>query len=114
MSRNEIRRRILPTPDFSAEASSLTIFWVFGRGLGLFGTTAPALSVRSVRKESLSVANFFNALSKSTSFRAPVPLICMPLIVTLLLLLSVPFFSGVGGNEAIDKRASSERRNRRW
>ena len=74
---------------------------------------APALSVRSERKESLSEANFRSALSKSTSLSPPVPLICMPLMVILLLLLSVPFLSGVDAIDAIDKRASSERRDKR-
>lgn len=77
------------------------------------GTTAPALKVKSDRKESLSEANFRRAFSKSTSFSVPLPLICMPLIVTLLRLLSVPLFSGAEDIEAIENRASSDRRERR-
>jgi len=42
-----------------------------------------------------------------------VPLIWIPFMVTLLLLLSVPCFSGVEAIDAIDSRASSERRDRR-
>ena len=41
------------------------------------------------------------------------PLICIALIVVLLLLLSVPLCSGEKVSEDIDKRASSERLERR-
>lgn len=116
MSRNDIRRRMLPTPDLRPPPSSLfTILWVFGLALGRFGTTAPALRVKSVKKDSLSVANFRNALSKSTSLRlVVVPLICMPLMVVLLLLLSVPLRSGEREMEAIESLASSDNRDKRW
>lgn len=114
MSLKETRRRMLPSPDLRAEASSLTILWVLGLGFGRFGTIAPALKVRSERNESLSEANFRNALSKSWSFSTPLPAICIPFIVALLLLLSVPFLSGVEEIEAMERRASSERRERRW
>lgn len=65
MSRNEIRRLMLPTPDLRVKVSSLTIFCVFGRALGRFGMIAPALRVKSSKKESRSEANFRSALSKS-------------------------------------------------
>ena len=113
ISRNEILRLILPTPDFSIAASSPTIFCVLGRAFGRLGTTAPAPKLRSVRKESRSVANFRSALSKSISLRGPVPLIWIPLIVVLLLLLSVPFLSGVILIDWMDRRASSESRDSR-
>lgn len=107
---------MLPTPDFMPPPSSLlTILWVFGRAFGRLGTTAPALRVRSVKKESLSVANFRNALSKSTSLRLDaVPLIWIPLMVVLLLLLSLPLRSGERVIEAIESLASSDSRDRRW
>lgn len=73
MSRNEILRLMLPTPDLDTVASSATILCVLGLGFGLFGTTAPALKVRSDRNESLSEANFRRAFSKSTSFKVLVP-----------------------------------------
>lgn len=114
MSRNDMRRLIVPTPDFKPAFSSLMILCVFGRSFGRLGITAPALRVRSAKNESLSEANFRNAFSKSTSFSAPVPLTGVALIVVLLLLLSVPFLSGVGENDEIDSRASSESRDRRW
>ena len=56
---------MLPTADLGPVASSLTIFCVFGRGLGRLGITAPALKFRSDRNESLSDANFRKAFSKS-------------------------------------------------
>ena len=105
---------MLPTPDLGAAPSSFTFLWVFGRGLGLFGTTAPALRVKSVRKDSLSVANFRNALSKSTSLRVPVPFIWIPLMVALLRLLSVPLGSGERVTEAMDSLASSDNLDNRW
>lgn len=114
MSRNDMRRLRLPTPDFRTALSSPIILCVFGRGFGRLGITAPALRVRSAKKESLSEANLRNAFSKSTSFSAPVPLTWDPLIVVLLRLLSVPFLSGMGENDEIDSRASSESRDRRW
>ena len=114
MSLKEIRRLMLPTPDFNPAFSSLTILCVFGRGLGRLGTTAPALSVKSDRNDSLSKANFLKALSKSTSFKLPVLFIWMPLIVVLLLLLSVPLHSGESGIEAIESRASSDNLDKRW
>lgn len=114
ISRNDMRRLILPTPDFKPAFSSLMILCVLGRSFGRLGITAPALRVRSAKNESLSEANFRNAFSKSTSFSAPVPLTGVALIVVLLLLLSVPFLSGVGENDEIDNRASSESRDRRW
>ena len=114
MSLNEIRRLMLPTPDLSPVLSSLTIFCVFGRGLGRLGITAPALRVRSDKNESRCAANFCSACSKSVSLSPPlVPLICIALIVVLLLLLSVPLWSGEKFSEDIDKRASSERLERR-
>ena len=115
MSRNDIRRRILPTPDFKpAPTSSPTIRCVFGRGFNRLGTTAPALKERSDKNESRSKANFRRALSKSTSLSPLVEFTRTALIVALLLLLSVPFFSGEGENDEIDKRASSESFERRW
>lgn len=105
---------MLPTPDLRAALSSLTILWVFGRAFGRLGTTAPALRVKSVRKDSLSVANFRNALSKSMSLRFPVPLIWMPLMVVLLRLLSVPLGSGERETEAMENRASSDNLDSRW
>lgn len=114
MSRNDMRRLIVPTPDFKPAFSSLIILCVFGRGFGRLGITAPALRVRSAKNESLSEANLRNAFSKSTSFNRPAPLIWGALIVVLLRLLSVPFRSGVGANDEIDSRASSESRDRRW
>ena len=113
MSRKDMRRLMLPTPDFKPALSSLTILCVFGRGLGRLATTAPALRVRSDRNESRSDANFRNALSKSASFSVLVPLIWIALMVVLLLLLSVPFLSGVGENDEIDSRASSDSLERR-
>ena len=117
MSLNEIRRLMLPTPDLSPVLSSLIIFCVFGRGLGRLGITAPALKVRSDKNESRCAANFCSACSKSVSLSPPlvplVPLICIALIVVLLLLLSVPLWSGEKLSEDIDKRASSERLERR-
>lgn len=105
---------MLPTPDLRPAASSLTIFCVLGRALGLLGTTAPALRVRSDKNESRWEANFFRAFSKSVSFsRRLVPLIWGPLIVVLLRLLSVPFLSGERDKDVIDRRASSERCDRR-
>ena len=110
-----MRLRILPTPDLRPAASSLTIFCVFGLALGLLGTTAPALRVRSDRNESRWEANFFRAFSKSVSLsRRLWPLTWGPLIVVLLRLLSVPFLSGERDKDVIDKRASSERVDRRW
>ena len=115
ISRKEIRLRMLPTPDLRPAASSLTIFCVLGRALGLLGNTAPALRVKSDRKESRWEANFFKAFSKSVSLsRRPLPLIWDPLIVVLLRLLSVPFLSGERDKDVIDKRASSERLDSRW
>lgn len=105
---------MLPTPDLRAALSSLTILWVFGRAFGRLGITAPALRVKSVKKDSLSVANFRNALSKSTSLRFPVPLIWMPLMVVLLRLLSVPLGSGERETEAMESLASSDNLDRRW
>ena len=93
ISLKEILRLTLPMLGFSTLLSSLTIFCVLGRGLGFGGTTAPALKVRSERNESLSDANLRKAFSKSTSLSPPVLLIWTALIVALLLLLSVPFFS---------------------
>ncbi len=115
ISRKEIRLRMLPTPDLRLIGSSLTILCVFGRALGLLGTTAPALRVKSDRNESRWEANFFKAFSKSVSLsRRPLPLIWEPLIVVLLRLLSVPFLSGERDKDVMDKRASSERFDRRW
>jgi len=73
ISLNEILRLMLPTPDLDTVASSATILCVLGLGFDRFGTTAPALNVRSERNESLSEANFRRAFSKSTSFRVLVP-----------------------------------------
>ena len=114
MSLNDILRLILPTPDLEMGGSSPTIFCVLGRGLGRFGSTAPALRDRSERNESLSLANFLSAFSKSASFRDALPFACTPLIVTLLLLLSVPFLSAIDLIDWIESRASSDRRERRW
>ena len=115
MSLNEIRRLMLPTPDLRPVTSSLIIFCVFGRGFGRLGSTAPAVKVRSDKNESRCAANFCRACSKSVSLSPPwVPLICIALIVVLLLLLSVPLCSGEKVSEDIDKRASSERLERRW
>lgn len=114
MSRKDMRRLILPTPDFMPAFSSLIIRCGFGRGFGRLGITAPALRVRSAKNESRSEANLRNAFSKSTSFSTLVPLIWAALIVVLLLLLSVPFLSGAGENDEIDNRASSESRDKRW
>ena len=107
---------MLPTPDLSPPFSSvLTILWVFGLAFGRLGTTAPALRVRSVKKESLSEANFRKALSKSTSLRLVVlPLTWIALMVVLLRLLSVPLRSGERETEAIDSLASSDNFDRRW
>lgn len=113
MSRNDMRRLMLPTPDFKPAFSSLMIFCVFGRGFGRLGITAPAVRVRSAKNESLSEANLRNAFSKSTSFSTLVPLTWVALIVVLLLLLSVPFLSRLGENDEIDSRASSDSRDRR-
>ena len=111
MSLKEIFRRKLPTPDFEIVDSSATIFWVLARGFGRLGTTAPALRVKSDRKESLSEANFRRAFSKSASFSGPDPFTRMPLIVALLLLLSVPFLSEVLRIDCIESRLSSESRD---
>lgn len=106
MSRNDILRLILPTPDFSPLPSSLTIRCVFGRGLGRLGTTAPALRLRSDRKDSLSEANFLSAFSKSTSLSPrAVPLIWEALMVALLRLLFVLFFETVA-KDWPERRAS--------
>ena len=105
---------MLPTPDLRPTASSLTTFCVFGRALGLLGTMAPALRVKSDKNESRWEANFFKAFSKSVSLsKRPLPLIWDPLIVVLLRLLSVPVLSGDRDKDVIDKRASSERLDRR-
>lgn len=93
ISRNDIRRRMLPTPDFIVIESSLNILCVLGLDLVRMVGTTPAASDRSDRKESRSDANFRSAFSKSTSFNPPDPLACIPLIVVLLLLLSVPDLS---------------------
>ena len=108
MSLNDIRRLMLPTLAFRPVLSSPNIFWVFSRGFGRLGTTAPALRVKSAKNDSRSEANFRSAFSKSASLRLPVPLSCTPLTVTLLLLLSVPLCSGDREIEAIESRASSE------
>jgi len=83
---------ILPTRDFVGVTSSLTIFCALGsRGLvGLFDTTTPALSVKSCKNDSLSVANFLRALSNSKSLSPPAPLGWPLKVVALLLLLSLP------------------------
>lgn len=110
ISLKEMRRLMLPIPDFNSELSSLMILCVFGRGFGRLGITAPALRVRSVKNESRCDANFFSAFSKSVSLSPPpVPLTCIALIVVLLLLLSVPFLSGERDRDDMDKRASSDK-----
>ena len=77
--------------------------------------TGPAVEFKSDKNESRWEANFFKAFSKSVSLsRRALPLIWGPLIVVLLRLLSVPFLSGESDRDVIDKRASSERFDRRW
>jgi hypothetical protein len=95
-------------PDFSgfveAGLSSATILCVRGLGFGRAGTTAPALRVKSDRKDSLSDANLNNALSKSNSPEGVDDLLGdeVAFIVMLLRLLFVPFDS----TDRIDIRAS--------
>lgn len=111
ISRKDICLRTLPIPDFKGftcgTVSSEVILCVRGLGLGRAGVIAPALKLRSDRKDSLSEANFSSALSKSKSPRKEVLLGDeLPLIVTLLRLLCVPFESDPV--DRIDIRASLE------
>ena len=125
ISRIAMCRRTLPIPERSRlppEAlSSETIFWVRRRDLGReLGVMAPALRLRSDKKDSLSEANFNNALSKSKfpassrneEFRGEVgppapplfPPLLAPLIVMLLRLLLEPLAFGSESPERNDKR----------
>jgi hypothetical protein len=116
ISRKDICRRTLPIPDFNglvdAGLSSAMIFCVRGRGFGRAGVIAPALRLRSDRKDSLSEANLSKALSKSKSVDEGVGDLLgegAALIVMLLRLLLVPF----GSTDRIDKRASADNLDRR-
>lgn len=113
ISRKDMWRRTLPKPDFNPDTSSATIFCVFGcdfcRGFGRSGTIAPALTVRSARKESRSEANLCKALSKSTSFKNEGVSGGIALMVTLLLLLVVPLMSELF--EVVENRASFDTRD---
>ena len=111
ISRNEMRRRMLPIPDLRPETSSLTMRCGLALGFGFSLTTAPALRVKSFTKVSRSLANFRSALSKSASLNVlrPDPLTCGPLIVALLRLLPPP----PRWLETMEKRRSSESLERR-
>lgn len=73
MSRKDMWRRTLPMPDFNGFVevgrccSSAAGFCGRGRGRGRGCVMAPALKLRSDRKDSRSEANFIRALSKSKS-----------------------------------------------
>ena len=93
-SRNDILLLTLPRPDLNDDCSSLTIFCVLERGFDCLWTT-PADRFRSRRKDSLSVANFRRAFSKSTSSNGLLPFVWEGLIVALLRLLAVPLVSDI-------------------
>lgn len=109
ISRKAMCRRTLPMPDrnkfpLGEGVSSETIFCVRTRDRGrVFGVIAPALKLKSVRKDSRSLANLYNAESKSKSSENRVEARRgdeAPLTVILLrLLLVLPFVH----SEALEK-----------
>lgn len=111
MSLKDMCLRTVPMLDFNELTSSATIFCVLGRGFGLFGTTAPALRVRSVKKESRSEANLRRASSKSASLRNELPVLApfvleAALMVRLLLLLWGSAAFEEAGSKVEDRKES--------